>query len=96
MTPCRMVSVLEAAAQMPSASFRAEHGDKPVARVGRAHVKDIIGAKADKPEAANNLLKVLRVMLNYAVSVDMLPSGVVAVLLHCKNAHFLRNRQDEH
>src|SRR5262245_53646826 len=35
--------------------FRAEHGDKPVARLGRAHVADIIGARADKPEAANNV-----------------------------------------
>ena len=31
------------------------------------HLKDMIGAKADKPHAANNLLKVLRVLLGYAV-----------------------------
>jgi integrase len=55
--------------------FRAEHGDKPLARLGRGHVKDIIGAKADTPEAANNLLKVLRVMLNYAISIDMIASN---------------------
>src|SRR5271165_4429642 len=45
--------------------FRVEHGDKPIARLGRAHIKDIIGAKANTPEAANNLLKVLRVLLAY-------------------------------
>jgi integrase len=55
--------------------FRNEHGDKPVARLGRAHIKDIIGAKAHTPEAANNLLKVLRVLLNYAVSLDMIASN---------------------
>ena len=30
--------------------------------------KDIIGAKADTPHAANDLLKVLRVLLGYAVA----------------------------
>jgi integrase len=52
--------------------FRNEHGDKPVARLTRQHVKDIIGAKADMPEAANNLLKSLRGLLSYAVSIDMI------------------------
>jgi integrase len=58
--------------------FRNEHGDKPVARLGRTHVKDIIGAKANTPEAANNLLKVLRVMLDYAVDIEMIPSNPAA------------------
>jgi integrase len=55
--------------------FRNEHGDKPISRLGRAHIKDIIGAKAETPEAANNLLKVLRVLLDYAVSIEMLASN---------------------
>jgi hypothetical protein len=55
--------------------FRKEHGRKPIARLERAHIKDIIGAKAETPEAANNLLKVLRVLLDYAVSIDMLTSN---------------------
>jgi integrase len=55
--------------------FRNEHGDKPLARLGRAHIKEIIGAKANTPEAANNLLKVLRVLLGYAVSIDMIASN---------------------
>jgi integrase len=55
--------------------FRKEHGDKPIARLGRAHIKEIIGAKADTPQAANNLLKVLRLLLNYAIEVDMLASN---------------------
>jgi integrase len=58
--------------------FRNEHGDKPLARLGRAHIKDLIGAKADTPEAANNLLKVLRVLLSYAVSLDMIASNPAA------------------
>src|SRR5664279_2449452 len=50
--------------------FRAVHGDKPLKGLGRAHIQQIIGDKAATPEAANNLLKVLRVMLAYAVSLD--------------------------
>src|SRR5262245_2738629 len=52
--------------------FRAEHGRKPINRLGRAHIKDIIGAKADTPEAANNLLKVLRLLLAYALDQGMI------------------------
>jgi integrase len=55
--------------------FRREHGDKPIARIERKHIKDIIGAKAETPEAANNLLKVLRLLLNYAVSLDMIATN---------------------
>jgi hypothetical protein len=40
--------------------FRSVHGDKPIKGLGRAHLKALIGAKADTPHAANNLLKVLR------------------------------------
>jgi integrase len=55
--------------------FRNEHGDKPINRLTRAHINEIIGAKADTPEGANNLLKVLRLLLNYAVSIDMIASN---------------------
>jgi len=55
--------------------FRNDHGKKPVARLTRAHIAEIIGAKADTPEAANNLLKVLRVVLNHAVAIDMIPAN---------------------
>jgi integrase len=55
--------------------FRVEHGDKPIARLARSHIKEIIGAKANTPEAANNLLKVLRLLLSYAVSIDMIPNN---------------------
>ena len=55
--------------------FRNEHGDKPINRLRRAHINEIIGAKADTPEAANNLLKVLRLLLNYAVRIDMIAAN---------------------
>jgi integrase len=52
--------------------FRSEHGSKPVARLERKHIKDIIGAKNNTPQAANNLLKVMRLLLNYAVEIGMI------------------------
>jgi integrase len=56
-------------------NFRKAHGNKPVNRLGRAHLKDIIGAKSDTPHAANNLLKVIRVLLGHAISIDMIDSN---------------------
>ena len=55
--------------------FRNEHGDKPINRLTRAHIMQIIGAKANTPAAANNLLKVLRLLSNYAVSIGMIVSN---------------------
>jgi integrase len=58
--------------------FRRAHGSKPLKALGRAHIKDIIGAKAATPEAANHLLKTLRIMLAYAVDQDMIASNPAA------------------
>jgi len=58
--------------------FRLVHGDKPVRELKRVHVKEIIGAKVDTPEAANNLLKVLRVLLSYAVDQEIIARIQVA------------------
>jgi integrase len=55
--------------------FRNEHGEKPLRRLERKHIKEIIGAKADTPGAANNLLKVLRLLLSYAVDAGMLAAN---------------------
>ena len=55
--------------------FRAEHGHRPLKDLQRVHVRNIIAAKAGTPESANNLLKALRVILNYAVSQDLIPAN---------------------
>lgn len=47
--------------------FRALHGDRPVRGLRREHVKAIMGGMADRPTAANNLLKVLKIMLDLAL-----------------------------
>jgi integrase len=58
--------------------FRAEHGTKPVRGLARRHIKEIIGGKANTPEAANNLLKVLRTVLEYALDQDMIANNPAA------------------
>jgi integrase len=55
--------------------FRKEHGDKPIARLTRKNISDFHGEKWNTPEAANSLLKVLRVLLDYAVSIGMIPNN---------------------
>src|SRR5262245_32535647 len=58
--------------------FRNEHGNKPIRLLRRSHIKDIIGEKSSTPEAANNLLKVLRVLLAHAVDMEMIGSNPAA------------------
>ena len=55
--------------------LRSEHGSKPIARLERTNIQDLISAKANTPEAANVLLKTLRLLLNYAVFIGMIPSN---------------------
>ncbi|TPI16575.1 tyrosine-type recombinase/integrase [Mesorhizobium sp. B4-1-1] len=47
--------------------FARGHGDKPVRGLERQHIKAIIGRMADRPHAANNLLRLLRLLLDFAV-----------------------------
>jgi integrase len=56
-------------------SFRKLHGDKPVRKLQRVHINEIIAQKRETPAAANNLLKVLRLLLNYAITIDMITSN---------------------
>jgi len=57
-------------------AFRKLHGDKPVARLQRQHVEQIISEKHKTgPNAANNLLKVLKVLLSHAVDIGMIATS---------------------
>jgi integrase len=56
-------------------AFRREHGTKPLADLTRGHIRAILGAKQRTPAAANNLLKTLRVLLAFAVDIDLLASN---------------------
>jgi integrase len=56
-------------------AFCKEHGSKPVHLLARRHISDIVAAKADTPMAANNLLKVLRYLLDLAVEREMIAAN---------------------
>jgi integrase len=47
--------------------FRRAHGDKPVAALEARHIRAMLDAKAGTPAAANNLRRMLRMLLNFAV-----------------------------
>jgi hypothetical protein len=47
--------------------FRAEHGDKRIALLQPEHVKIMLAAKAGTPQAANNLLKTVRALMQYCI-----------------------------
>jgi site-specific recombinase XerD len=47
--------------------FRAEHGDKPAAQLERRHVRDMVAKKAETPVAANNLLRMIRILMRFAI-----------------------------
>jgi integrase len=46
-----------------------QYGDKPVAGLRREHVVKIVAARADKPQTANFLIKMLRVLMQHAVEI---------------------------
>ncbi len=47
--------------------FGAEHGDKRVVKLRREDVKALVAKKADTPAAANNLLRMLRMLMRVAL-----------------------------
>jgi integrase len=51
--------------------LRVEDGDSRVARLERKHIVGMMEARAEKPESANLLRKVLRAMMQYAIRVGM-------------------------
>jgi integrase len=48
-----------------------EHGDKGTATLRREHIVKLMAAKAEKPESANLLRKVLRAMMQHAVETGL-------------------------
>jgi integrase len=66
--------------------FRAKYGDCYLKELQRNHIQDIISDMAEAtPEAANNLVKILRVMLNYAVTANMIPNNPATGLKRYKS-----------
>jgi hypothetical protein len=51
-------------------SARGEHGHKPVALLQRENVRTILARKAATPHAANNLHKLIRLLMRFAIEED--------------------------
>jgi integrase len=51
--------------------FRAEHGDKAIATLGKTHVERMVNAKAATPGAALNFLGALRALMRHAIIVGL-------------------------
>jgi integrase len=51
--------------------FRAEHGDKAIATLGKTHVERMVNAKATTPGAALNFLGALRALMRHAITVGL-------------------------
>ena len=47
--------------------FRNDHGDKPVNLLERHHVKDLMARKANTPSAANNMVRMIRILMRFAI-----------------------------
>src|SRR6516164_4113827 len=48
-----------------------KHGDKRAATIQREHILKLMAARADRPDSANGLRKVLRVMMKHAVEIGL-------------------------
>lgn len=51
--------------------FREDHGDKRVALLGRDHIKRMLETKASTPAAANNWLRMVRMLMAFALDEGM-------------------------
>lgn len=47
--------------------FRAEHGEKRVAHMEKRHLQKLVSAKAETPAAANNMLRMVHLLMRHAV-----------------------------
>lgn len=64
--------------------FRRKHGEKPVDLLDRRGVKALINAKADRPGAANKLLRTVRMLMRFAIEEDMRKDDPTALIKRLK------------
>ncbi len=51
--------------------FREKHGDKRAARMERGHIKSILAKLSDRPEAASQLLKIIKVLVRHGLDAEL-------------------------
>jgi integrase len=60
------------------------HGQKPVARLERRHVRQMRDEKAETPGAANSILRMLKILLNFAVDDGLIQASPAAKMKELK------------
>ena len=60
--------------------FRSEHGDKPVNRLERHNVREIIAKRATTPSAANNMLRMIRLLMRFAIEEEWIEHDPTATI----------------
>ncbi len=68
------------AAERVLAAFLRENGRNMVAELRRGHIVAMRDELADRPSAANHWLKIVNVLLNYAVEIEMVAANVAATV----------------
>jgi hypothetical protein len=58
--------------------LQAEHGNKRLAHMKRRHIRQIRDAKAETPGAANNVLRLLKRLLNFALDDELIEASPAA------------------
>lgn len=53
-------------------NFRKDHGDKRVAMLERRHISKLVADRVATPTAANKLLKMLKILLGFAVEIGLI------------------------
>lgn len=65
--------------------FRVEHGDKRVAKLRREDIKALLDRKSRTPAAANNWLRIVRALMQYAIEIGWLSDNPTAGVKPVKN-----------
>jgi hypothetical protein len=71
--------------RQPIAESSNASGDKRVAKMERQHVQKIIGAKAETPAAANNLLRMVHLLMQHAIDLEWRRDGPTGGVRKIKN-----------
>ena len=65
--------------------LRSDYGDKPIARLERRHVAAMIDGRAQTPAAANNALRILRMLMGFALERGMISADPTWQVKKIKN-----------
>lgn len=72
-----------------------EHSDKPMIELERRHIRRIRDARAETPGAANNVLRMMKIICNFAVEDGIIPHSPAANMKELKVGEWRAWTDDE-